>query len=273
LDLETIRAESRSGVLWIRLHRPDKFNAFNEQMGSDLLEALREGERSPGIGCVVVTGEGRAFSVGEDLNSDRAVESSGKPLPLGKALRLKYNPIVQRIKKMEKPVIAGINGFTAGLGLGLALACDLRGASDKATFREAFVKVEPVPYSGTSFWLTRILGQARAMEVGLLEESINSTMAMNLELVNWVFPDDRFGEEVASIAERLAKRPTKALGLTKRVLNRAIVVDVDSELEYEAYLQELAKRRVDRLEGAGAFETRDARLAGQQGEGPRKPPG
>jgi 2-(1,2-epoxy-1,2-dihydrophenyl)acetyl-CoA isomerase len=163
-------------------------------------------------------------------------------MPLGEVLMRKYNPIVQQIKKMEKPVIAGVNGVTAGLGLGLAIACDLRAASDKATFHEAFVKARLVPELGTSFWLTRILGQAKAMEVGLLGEPIGSTMAMNLGLVNWVFPDDRLGEEVSRIAERLAKGPTRALGLTKRVLNRAIVVDMDSALEYETYLQDLARR-------------------------------
>ncbi len=273
MDLETVRAESKNGVLWIRLNRPDRLNAFNEQMGSDLLEALKEGENSPETRCIVVTGEGRAFSVGEDLNTDRAAQHSGKPVPLGNGLMRKYNPIVQRIKKTEKPVVVGINGVTAGLGLGLALACDLRAASDKATFREAFIEGGLVPDSGTCFWLTRILGHAKAMEIGLLGEPINSTMAMNLGLVNWVFPDYRFEEEVANMAERLAKRPTRALGLTKRVLNRAIVVDADSELEYEAYLQELARRTADRLEGAGTFEMRGARSSGQRGEGQQRPPG
>lgn len=244
MELETVRAESKNGILWIRLNRPDRLNAFNEQMGSDLLEALKEGERSPETRCIVVTGEGRAFSVGEDLNTNRTTQDSGKPIPLGEALMRKYNPVVQRIKKMEKPVIGGLNGVTAGLGLGLALACDLRAASDKATFREAFIKVGLVPNSGTSFWLARILGQAKAMEIELLGEPIDSTMAMNLGFVNWVFPDDRFREEVASIAERLAKGPTRALGLTKRVLNRAIVVDMNSTLEYEAYLHDLARRTV-----------------------------
>ena len=242
MDLETVRAESKSGVLWIRLNRPDRLNAFNEQMGSDLLEALKEGERSPETRCIVVTGEGRAFTVGEDLDIDRAAHNGGKLMPLGEVLMRKYNPIVQRIKRMEKPVIAGINGVIAGLGLGLALACDLRAASDKATFHEAFIKAGLAPDSGMSFWLTRILGSAKAMEVGLLGEPIGSTMAMNLGLVNWVFPDDRFEEEVARIAERLAKGPTRTLDLTKRVLNRAIVVDMDSALEYETYLQDLAGR-------------------------------
>ena len=273
MDLETVRAESKNGVLWIELNRPDRLNAFNEQMGSDLLEALKEGESSPKARCIVVTGEGRAFSVGEDLNTNRVACDGGKPMPLGEVLMRKYNPVVQRIKRMEKPVIAGVNGVTAGLGLGLALACDLRAASDKATFYEAYIKVRLVPYSGTSFWLTRILGRAKAMEVGFLGQPIDSTMAMNLGLVNWVFPDDRFGEDVARLAERLAKGPTRSLGPTKRVLNRAIVVDLDSELEYETYLQDLVKRTADRVEDANAFEGRDRGSSRQRGEGQRSPPG
>jgi 2-(1,2-epoxy-1,2-dihydrophenyl)acetyl-CoA isomerase len=242
LDFETVRAESKNGVLWIRLNRPDKLNAFNERMGSDLLEALKEGDKKLETRCIAVTGEGHAFCVGEDLNINRAADDSGRPMPLGEVLMQKYNPVVQRIKKIEKPVIAGINGVTAGLGLGLALACDLRAASDKATFHEAFMKASLVPDSRMDFWMTRILGQAKAMEFRLLGEPIGSTMAMSLGLVNWVFPDDRFGEEVARIAERLAKGQTRALGLTKRVLNRAVVVDMDSALEYEMYLQDLTRR-------------------------------
>lgn len=272
MDLKTVRAESKNGVFWVGLNRPDRLNAFNEQMGSDLLEALKAGESSPEARCIVVTGEGRAFSVGEDLNTSRAAYDGGKPMPLGEVLMRKYNPVVQRIKRMEKPVIAGVNGVTAGLGLGLALACDLRAASDKATFHETY-KVGLVPYSGTSFWLTRILGRAKAMEAGFLGEPIDSTMAMNLGLVNWVLPDDRFEEEVARLAERLAKGPTRPLGPTKRILNRAIVVDMDSELEYETYLQNLVRRTADRVEDANAFEERDRGPSRQRGEGQRTPLG
>lgn len=261
--METVKTELKNGVLWLTLNRPDKLNAFNEQMGNDLLESLKDGERDMEARCIVLTGEGRAFSVGEDLNTNRAVYDSGKPMLLGEVLKRKYNPIVQRIRKMEKPVVAGVNGVTAGAGLGLALACDLRAASKGATFHEAFIKVGLAPDSGTSFWLTRILGLAKAMEIGLLGEPIDSTMAMNLGLVNWVFPDDKFREEVARIAERLAKGPTKALGLTKRALNRAIVVDMDSALEYETYLQDVAGRTKDHVEGVKAFfEKRDAQFSG-----------
>lgn len=253
MDYQTIKTASQKGVLWVRLNRPDKLNAFNAQMGDDLSEALKEGEKSADARCLVITGEGRAFSVGEDLNTNKELYGSGKTLLLGEVLRKKYNPIVSRIRKMDKPVIAAINGVTAGAGLGLALACDLRAASDKASFHEAFIKVGLAPDSGTSFWLTRILGLGRAMEVAMLGEPIPAGMALNLGLVNWVFPEAEFAVEVSKIAERLAAGPTRALALTKRALNRAIVVDMDSALEYEAYLQEIAGRSKDHVEGVKAF--------------------
>jgi 2-(1,2-epoxy-1,2-dihydrophenyl)acetyl-CoA isomerase len=253
LEYKTIKTETKKGVMWIRLNRPDKLNAFNEQMGNDLLEALKEGEKGDGVRCLVIVGEGRAFSVGEDLNTNKETYDSGKTLLLGETLRRRYNPIVSRIRKMDKPVIAAINGVTAGAGLGLALACDLRAASDKASFHEAFIKAGLAPDSGTSFWLTRILGLGRAMEVAMLGEPIPAGMALNLGLVNWVFPEAEFSTEVSRIAERLAAGPTRALALTKRALNRAIVVDMESALEYEAYLQEIAGKSKDHIEGVKAF--------------------
>ncbi|HMD78859.1 MAG TPA: enoyl-CoA hydratase-related protein, partial [Nitrososphaerales archaeon] len=233
-------------------------------MGDDLLEALKEAEKPTDVRCLVLTGEGRAFSAGEDLNTNRENYEAGKPMLLGEVLKSKYNPIVQRIRRMEKPVLASVNGLTAGAGLGLALACDLRAASDKATFHEAFIKVGLVPDSGTSFWLTRILGLAKAMEVGMLGEPIDASKALNLGLVNWVFPHDRLREETTKISERLAKGPTKAIGLTKRALNRAVVVDMDSALEYETYLQDIAGRTRDHVEGVKSFfEKREANFSGQ----------
>ena len=264
MPFETLRTEEKDGVLWITLNRPDKLNAFNEQMGDDLLEALKEGERSTTDRCLVLTGEGRAFSVGEDLSGNRAAYDGGKPMLLGEVVKRKYNPIVQRIRKMDKPVLAAVNGVTAGAGLGLALACDLRAASEKATFHEAFIRVGLAPDSGTSFWLTRILGLGKAMEVGLLGEPIDANRALALGLVNWVFPEQGFRANVAKIAERLAKGPTKAMGLTKRALNRAVVVDMDSALEYEMYLQDIAGRTRDHVEGVKAFfDKRDPSFTGQ----------
>jgi len=261
---ETVKAELKNGVEWIWLNRPDKLNAFNEQMGDDLQEVLKEAEKRSDVRCLVLTGEGRAFSVGEDLSTNRSTYDSGKPVLLGEVIKRKYNPIVGRIRRMEKPVLAAVNGVTAGAGLGLALACDLRAASDRATFHEAFIKVGLVPDSGTSFWLTRILGLGRAMEIGLLGEPIDATRAMNLGLVNWVFPDSELKMQVSKIADRLAKGPTKAIGLTKRAMNRAVVVDMDSALEYEMYLQDIAGRTRDHVEGVRAFfDKRDPNFTGE----------
>lgn len=261
---ETVKTELKNGVFWMSLNRPDRLNAFNEQMGVDLLEALKEGEKNSEARCLVLTGEGRAFSVGEDLNANKAMIESGKPVHLGETVQRKYNPIVQRIRRMEKPVLAAVNGTTAGAGLGLALACDLRTASDKATFHEAFIKAGLVPDTGTSFWLPRILGLGKAMEVSLLGEPIDANKALNLGLVNWVFPEQSFRVETERIAGRLAIGPTKALGLTKRALNRAVVVDMDSALEYEMYLQDVAGRSKDHVEGVKAFfEKRDPNFTGQ----------
>ena len=264
MDYETVKTAADGGVYWITLNRPDRLNAFNEQMGVDLLEALKEGEKAPEARCLVLTGEGRAFSVGEDLSTNKSTIESGKPVLLGEVLKRKYNPIVQRIRKMDKPVLGVVNGTTAGAGLGLALACDLRAASDKATFHEAFIKAGLVPDSGVSFWLTRVLGMGRAMEVSLLGEPIDAAKALNLGLVNWVFPDETLKAQAGRIAERLAKGPTKAMGLTKRALNRAVVVDMDSALEYEMYLQDIAGRTRDHVEGVKAFfDKRDPNFTGQ----------
>jgi 2-(1,2-epoxy-1,2-dihydrophenyl)acetyl-CoA isomerase len=264
MPYQSVRTEAKDGVFWITLNRPDKLNAFDEQMGSDLLEALKEGEKSPEARCLVLTGEGRAFSVGEDLSGNRSIYESGKPMLLGDVLKRKYNPIVGRIRRMDKPVLAAVNGVTAGAGLGLALACDLRAASEKATFHEAFIKVGLAPDTGTSFWLTRILGLGRAMEVGLLGEPIDASRALTLGLVNWVFPEEGFRANVAKIAEKLARGPTKAMGLTKRALNRAVVVDMESALEYEMYLQDIAGRSRDHVEGVRAFfDKRDPSFTGQ----------
>src|SRR5256712_13905268 len=161
MDQKAVKAEVKNSVLWIRLNRPDVLNAFNDPMGTDLHEALKDGEKNPKARAIVLTGEGRAFSVGEDLNTNRGMYESGKPILLGEVLRSKYNPIVARIRRMDKPVLAAINGVTAGAGLGVAPACDLGGAPEKAAFYGAFLKVGPAPQPGASFSLSGIFGRAQ----------------------------------------------------------------------------------------------------------------
>jgi len=260
----TVRLKQKGGVAWITLSRPAKLNALDTQMGNDLLEALKECEKRSDLRCIVLTGEGRAFSSGEDLSSRKEANESNRPLRLGETLRNKYNPIVQRMRRMDKPILGAINGVTAGAGLGLALACDLRASCESATFHESFIKVGLAPDSGTSFWLPRIMGLTKAMEIGLLGDPIDARKALALGLVNWVFPDSSFIAEVTKIADRLASGPTRAMALTKRALNRAVVVDLDSALEYEAYLQEIAGLTRDHSEATKAFfEKREPKFSGE----------
>jgi 2-(1,2-epoxy-1,2-dihydrophenyl)acetyl-CoA isomerase len=264
MSYETLITEIEGKILWIKLNRPDVLNAFNSKMGEELNDALKKAEREQTVRCIVLTGEGRAFSVGEDLNTNREGYEQGKKLSLGEVLRNKYNPIVARMRRMEKPILAAINGVTAGAGLGIALACDLRVASEKATFHEAFIRVGLVPDSGVSFWLPRILGIGKAMEFAMLGGSIDAKTAYNLGLVNWVFTEDKFQDEARAIASRLASGPTKGLALTKRALNKAVVLDFESALEYEAYLQEIAGRTRDHVEGVKSFfERREPKFIGE----------
>jgi 2-(1,2-epoxy-1,2-dihydrophenyl)acetyl-CoA isomerase len=264
MSYETIIEEREDKTLWLKLNRPDVLNAFNWKMGEELNKALKDAERDTGIRSIVITGMGRAFSVGEDLNTNKEIYEKGKSVSLGEVLRNKYNPIVARMRKMEKPILAAINGVTAGAGFGIALACDLRAANEKATFHEAFMKVGLAPDSGVSFWLPRILGMGRAMEFVMLGGSMDARTAYNLGLVNWVFPDEKFNDEVKSIASKLSSGPTKGLALAKKALNRAVVLDLESALEYEAYLQEIAGRTKDHVEGVKAFfDKREPKFIGE----------
>jgi 2-(1,2-epoxy-1,2-dihydrophenyl)acetyl-CoA isomerase len=240
LRQETVRIERNGRVQWIRLSKPERLNVFGEQMGADLLKGLEDGERSAEVSCLVLTGEGEAFCAGEDFDmGGRAAKGRG-PVFLGEALSREYNSVVQKIKRMGKPVVAAVNGVTAGIGLGLVMACDLRVASERATFREALVDARRTSSSWLGFWLPRILGPGRAMEVGAAGRPIEARAALSLGLIDRVFPSEEFVGGVANIARRLAERPTATLAHTKRTLNRAVAVSPASALEYEVYLQALA---------------------------------
>ena len=240
MDQETVRIERNGRIQWVHFSRPDRLNVFGVQMGADLLKALEDGERSAEILCLVLTGEGEAFCAGEDLDVGGSAAKGGRPMLPGEALSREYNSVVQKVKRMGKPVVAAVNGVTAGIGLGLAMACDLRAASERATFREALVDTRRTSTSWLGFWLPRILGPGRAMEVGAAGRPIEARAALSLGLVDRVFPGAEFVGGVANIAGRLAERPKATLAHTKRTLNRAIAVGPASALEYEVYLRALA---------------------------------
>jgi 2-(1,2-epoxy-1,2-dihydrophenyl)acetyl-CoA isomerase len=260
MSYETILYTQDEGVLTITLNRPDVLNAFNSVMGRELLDALKKAERDPEARCVVITGAGRAFSSGEDLKARQAEGIT----EFGPTLRDRYNPIVLRIRNMDKPVLGSINGVAAGAGCSLALACDLRIASEKARFIEVFVRVGLVPDSGSSFFLPRLVGLGKALEMAFLGDEVGAEEALRLGLVNHMVPVEELETATRELALRLAKGPTKAIGLAKRAMNRALTMDLEDLMEYEAYGQEVAGASADYQEGVVAFsEKRPANFTGK----------
>ncbi|MED2974029.1 enoyl-CoA hydratase-related protein [Fictibacillus sp. B-59209] len=243
---ETIMYETRAGVAWITLNRPDKLNAFTRVMHKEMLSALKTAGKDEEVRAVVITGAGRAFCSGQDLGG------SDNP-DYGEVLRQGYNPMVQALVSIEKPVIAAVNGVAAGAGMSLALACDFRVASDKASFIEAFIHVGLVPDSGNLYFLPRLVGHAKAMELAVLGEKISAEQAKELGLVTKVVSDEVFVQEVETFAVRLANMPTKAIGLIKRYMNKSWESDLNEVLEYEALAQKTAGSTQDHKEGVTAF--------------------
>lgn len=248
-------------ILTLTLNRPEVLNAFNDQMAEELLDALKKAERDAGVRCLVLTGTGRAFCAGQDLG---ALRGRGEDVSFRAHLQHTYNPIIARLRALEKPVIGQINGAAAGAGLGLALACDLRYMAETAKLRMAFSGIGLAPDSGTSFFLPRLIGYARAYELAATNEPMPAKTALAFGLVNSVFPAEDLAVRVRAIAEKLAQAPTKALGLTKRAMNRSYQLTVDEALDYEAHLQEIAGRTNDHQEGVAAFlEKRPPQFKGE----------
>ncbi|HEY9772332.1 MAG TPA: enoyl-CoA hydratase-related protein [Planktothrix sp.] len=242
-----------NGVAVLTLNRPDKLNAFSDELSFSLQDALKEMEKDAGVRAVVLTGAGRGFCAGQDLQSRSISQESGERPSLGDSIRRRYNPIILKLRRIEKPIIAAINGVAAGAGSSLAFACDLRIVSAQASFIQSFTKVGLVPDSGSTFFLPRLIGATKAFELMLSAEKLEAADAMRLGLVNKVVTPEEVVPEAVALAEKLAMGPTKAFGLTKRALNRAIFPDLEELLEYEACLQEIAGRSDDFIEGVKAF--------------------
>lgn len=246
---ETLSVDQQGTVLNVRLNRP-KANAFNFTMVDELLEVLKRARRDDGIRCLVLTGSGGFFSSGQDL---AVVEEIGLPVPFRYHLQRTYNRIVLEMRGLEKPILGAINGTAAGAGLGIALATDVRWASESARFVFGFIGIGLTADSGVSLTLPLLAGIARAAEFAFLNEPLSASEALAWGLVSRVLPDEEFEAAVADLAQRLAAGPTRALGLTKRAFNRAVMPDLANVLEYEAYLQEIAGRTQDHQEGLNAF--------------------
>jgi 2-(1,2-epoxy-1,2-dihydrophenyl)acetyl-CoA isomerase len=239
---------SRDGaVLTITLNRPDVLNAFNAALHKALGAALKEA-RDPDVRAVVVTGAGRGFCVGQDLTEFRDT-----PSDIGDRLRTGYHPNVLAIRALEKPVIAAVNGAAAGAGMSFACACDLRIAADAAVFVPAFVNIGLVPDSGGTYFVTRLLGYARAFEWLCSGRRLSAAEAHAWGLVSEVVEAERLPTRAAELAAELAALPTRAIAMTKRLLDRAAGSTLDEQLEWEAQLQAAAVQSEDFAEGVAAF--------------------
>ncbi len=260
-DFETIRYEAAGDdVVTLTLDRPDVLNSFDRRMKEELLAAFKAVERDRAVRAVVLTGAGRAFSAGQDLRERQQPGSSD----LGTELRERYNPLVLAMRRLEKPIVGAINGVAAGAGCSIALACDLRIASETASFIEVFGRVGLVPDTGSTWFLPRLVGYARAAEMVFTTDPVSASDAERIGLVNRVVPADSLMDEARALAGRLAAAAPLAIGLAKRALNRALESDLASSLEYEAQLQGIAGRSGDHAEGVAAFaEKRQPRFTGE----------
>jgi 2-(1,2-epoxy-1,2-dihydrophenyl)acetyl-CoA isomerase len=264
IQLETVNVRTRDGVVTIELNRPHALNAWNAQLGADLLAALRSATEDDAVRAVLVTGAGRAFSSGADLKdiSGGELTPDGRP-DVYKTLTERYHPIMVAIREMPKPVVAAVNGPAVGIGCSLALCCDLIVAAQSAYFLLAFVNIGLVPDGGSSLFVPTRVGMARASELSMLGERLGAEKALEWGLINRVVPDERMPEEAAALAGRLAAGPTRSYAGTKRQLNSWLYARMDEQLELEAQIQREMSGSDDFLEGATAFsQKRPARFSG-----------
>ena len=225
MDTRFITYEARDGVARITLNRPDVLNSFNAGMAKELQQALAEAARDGSVRAVLITGSGRAFCAGQDL--EEVKPTGGPPHDFGEILEKNYNPIIRAIRELEKPVVCAVNGVAAGAGANLALACDLVLASVKASFIEAFAGIGLVPDCGGTFFLPRLVGVPRAAAMMYLGERVTAEQALAMGLIYKVFEPDALADEASKLARHLATRPTKGIGLTKRALNQSFTNDLD----------------------------------------------
>lgn len=241
-----------AGVLTITLNRPDRLNSFNDEMHHQLSEALTVAERDDSVRCVLITGAGRGFCAGQDLN-DRNVSVDQAPPDLGLSVERFYNPLIRRLSALPKPIVCAVNGVAAGAGAALAMACDIVVAADNASFIQSFCKLGLVPDSGGSWYLPRLAGHARAMGMALLGDKISARQALEWGMIWQVVAAAELADRTQSMAKQLATQPTYGLGLIKKAMYSSASNTLDQQLDLERDLQRLGGRSDDYREGVNAF--------------------
>ncbi|KFC10299.1 oxepin-CoA-forming 1,2-epoxyphenylacetyl-CoA isomerase [Trabulsiella guamensis ATCC 49490] len=247
-----ILSNVEQGVMTITLNRPDRLNSFNDEMHQQLVDCLKQAERDDTIRCLLITGAGRGFCAGQDLN-DRNVDPQGNPPDLGLSVENFYNPLVRRLAALPKPVIAAVNGVAAGAGATLALGCDMVIAARSANFIMAFSKLGLVPDCGGTWFLPRVAGRARALGLALMGDKLSAEQAHQWGMIWQVVDDAQLSDAALTLARHLATQPTYGLGLIKQALLAAETNTLDAQLDLERDYQRLAGRSPDYREGVSAF--------------------
>ena len=246
---DTIILERIGNVAKITLNRPKVYNSFNREMALALQNALDDCQEDANVRAIYLTGEGKAFCAGQDLQ-----EVSGEnAIALTTILSEHYNPIIERLRSIEKPIVAAVNGVAAGAGANIALACDIVIASESASFIQAFSKIGLIPDSGGTFMLPRLIGWQRASALMLLGEKVSAQEAAAMGMIYKTFSVEEFPAESWKIVETLSKMPTKGLGYTKRALNQSFTNNLQEQLALEDHLQTAAGNTDDYREGVNAF--------------------
>lgn len=244
-----VKFEKQDKLAIITLNRPDVLNSFNREMALEMQARLDECEKDENIRAILITGEGRAFCAGQDLAE--AIAEDGPSIDT--IVREHYNPIVLKIRNIEKPIVCAVNGVAAGAGANIALCCDIVVASDKASFIQSFSNIGLIPDSGGTFFLPRLVGLQRATAMMFLADKITADLALQYGMVYKVSEAEQLMNDAMQITNRLAEMPTKGFGLTKRALNESFFNTLEEQLEVEEDLQAKAASTYDNQEGINAF--------------------
>lgn len=248
--MKSILLKIENNIGYITLNRPEVFNSFNREMALLMQDTLDVCAKDAEVRAIVITGSGKAFCAGQDLKEVTTPELNPG---FRKILDEHYNPIIQKIRTIEKPIVAAVNGVAAGAGANIALACDIVVTTDHASFIQAFSKIGLVPDSAGTFFLPRLIGFQKATALMMLGDKVTAEEALNLGMIYKIFPVSLFEEEVQTLVTTLASMPTLALGLTKRLLNQSLTNNLEQQLALESDLQIEASSSNDYNEGVTAF--------------------